>query len=328
MKRLLKAMGASLLMTMSLGASANVIDLFTDLQSAKDNANGEGVYSDGAISLDAPGGAGSDDILGGYRDLIVDAISAAVEQDDPFDATDTPNACDGDFDKCSKVTISGGTLSFSNDDPVVGTATVQWDGDDNDAALTFGNYSEDFVNQEGCPPGGCDHFTVGVSTVDQAFDFSIGLYTDADTFTVYDLRTNNVEGLHDIAFIFFQNPDYFFGDPGNPYSADPGGAGGAFGDFDVSCLNGGGGDFTIGANTPGGFVNSVSCGSDGPVNIHDISAMELVLNTGGSGLLTQSVDLSISAFTKNGVPEPGIITLIGAGLGLFGFVSRRRRKQA
>lgn len=296
MKNCLKLLSAVAALALSIGAHATTVDLFAEFQVVEDNQNGENVYSPGATDNNEPG-VPLTNILGGYRDIQTDAISGATQN--------TGTDCSSG-DLCSRLVINSGgsgTLSFSNDTGqpgVDGYATIQYDGDDSGDALnvdgsikldTDGLGGENLRTQDGCPAGGCQAFTFEVLAADQTFDFSIGAYVDDTNWIVYDLAANTGAETSIIDFSFFET-DFFCGQT----------------DFD----------------TPAGFVNSVTCGDDGVANMSALGALELVLNTSG----TVAVDLTIGPITKQGVPEPGILGLIGLSLAALGLVRIRSRKGA
>jgi len=278
MKRYVQFGGALAALTLSLNAQAFVIDLFTDpaLQTVSDVVNGAG----GTFNQ-SPGPHAS--IVGGYRDLFVDAISGAVDQ--PV----ANGVCDPG-DACSELTVAGGVLSFSNDSPSVnGVAEVQWDGNDNSSTLDYtGLGGLDFVDQVGCPPGGCDRFTFNVLAADLGFNFAVGVYTDSTHFTEFNLVSDGSTGVDTLFFADFTDP------------------------------------FNCGLVVPG-VINSVTCGAGGVVDFTDVGAMRLVLNTQDPGIA--AVDLAIEGITKTGIPEPGTLALLGAGFAAAGRLARRRRRK-
>lgn len=282
---------ASALLLASASAQAGIVDLFTDPalgQGVTDNQNGLGV-----VSTDAFNESGAfPTVLGGYRDLYVDAASGATD-------INTDGLCNG-FDACSRLSVFNGVLSFSNDAAtgVIGQGEVQWDGNDNSSALTFGNYSENFYFQDGCPVTGCDAFQFDVIFADTGFLFTIGIYTDGngagDSWTEVDLLSSGSAGTQSLPFALF--------------------------DFANTAV--------CGVPNPVPGVAEIRCGTNS-VDLTNVSAMRLILNGANAAAgVTRgaAVDLSIGAITK--VPEPATLALLGAGLMAGGLARARRAKKS
>lgn len=170
-KNALKLAVASAALALSVGAQANVVDLFTDPAAgqAVDTPN-IGLGSDFDEAGDYPL-----TILGGYRDLYI------VENSSLFNGS-------------ANMTAGGGFLSVSADSGVNATGTIQWDGNDNSSDLDYtGLGGLDLVDQEGCPSTGCEEFKFAVYSSDggqntnDLWSFTIGLYTDSLNYTEFDL---------------------------------------------------------------------------------------------------------------------------------------------
>jgi hypothetical protein len=249
-----------------------------------------------------------DTIVGNNRDLFLrtDAIAAG---------TDGGNR--------TRITAGNGGLGFSSDTGIQAFGSVQWDGADGTSALdTTGLNATNLTN---CGILTCDRFFATVTSADLGFGYKI---------VVWDMHGNGVElnaaaqfsvleagetvtdpntqvlGPVDVNYLFL----WFNLDPGE-YFLD------AFGgtpQVEDNLL------FTI--TRIGGF--------DDPTDVLDftkIGALELQLNTGydSLGLITDipekfALDLRLGAITGQGVPEPGTMALLGAGL--LGLGALRRRK--
>lgn len=70
-----------------------------------------------------------------------------------------------------------------------------------------------------------------------------------------------------------------------------------------------------------GPILSVTCGDDGNVDMSNFGALEFIINADGG---TTAVDLSIGPIK---VPEPAVISLLGAGLIGAAAIRRRRSKE-
>lgn len=160
-------LAAALAATFGYGASAHawIIDLFDDpakpgFQKVEDFDNAAG-----GVFNEYDGGA---TIIGGSRDLFVDAFAGAAG---------------APVNQGASLLVFDGVLRWSNDSGVGSTANVTWDGDDNSNTLAYG-LNANFVNQVGCPATGCDTIVADVISADVGFEFSIGVYTDASNYSI------------------------------------------------------------------------------------------------------------------------------------------------
>jgi len=293
----------------AVGAQADFVDLFQDgFQTVSDVENG--ISTTDADNTFSEVGPYSNTILGGYRDIKVDTISggldnvaldsngqlAAVGSIDPI--TQLAILADGicqTGDKCTTMTVSTveNTVTLDNDTSVNGVGTIQWDGDDNSSALTIGDtINENFITQDGCGAG-CDRFNIEVIAADHGFIFTVGIYTDADNWTEFDLVSSGDTGIK--TFLFSDFTSAFL-------------CGADFSGVD-----------SISAMRCGGTVTSTGTG-DQTVDFTKVNAMQLIFNVGGG---STAIDLSIGPLTKS-VPEPGVLALFGLGLAAVGFTRRRR----
>lgn len=278
--KILKIATASTLLALGMGsANATIIDLFTE------PAGGQFVNDvQAGVNPKHSWASGLGTTIGGSRDLIVDAIANTVDNG-------VANVCDGG-DQCSRLSVAGGQLSFSNDtgiNPgVIGHAEVQWDGDDRSANFDIDNglNGADLVDQVGCPVAGCDTFVFEVLTADDGFNFSVEVFTDANNWTVVQLLSDGLPGISTLPFDFFQ---------------------------DVN--NCGAGVLPVG-------VLSVTCGNGDtqPAMFTSVNAMRVRINTISN---VAQIDLGIGSITKT-APEPQVLALMG--LGLLGVVAGVRRR--
>lgn len=191
-----KLISAFAMLLISMSASANIIDLFTAPaggQVVSDVVNGGTGDFNEADDTDAPGS-----IIGGYRDLIANAVSGAND-------VNNDTICDN-IDSCTTLSVFNGVLTLNNDTGVNGYGEVQWDGNDNSAAFDpTGLDGANLVNQEGCPASGCTQFTFEVLAADQGFNFTIAVYTDATAFTEFNLVSTGATGPDSFLFSDFEN---------------------------------------------------------------------------------------------------------------------------
>lgn len=269
-----KIVGAASLLALSIGAQANVIDLYTTAQIV--STSGQAVNS---VVSSQVGGAGDTSIIGGFRDLII------------------KETVDGTGGGTSIATMESfnGSLTFASAPTVTAVGNLQWDGDDSGSIETLdktGMGAENLVIQTGCPTGGCDRFIFDVLSSDFDFDFTIGIYTDDDNWTEFDLEATQGAHVSEIFFSFFEN------------------------------------SATCGAINISPGVLAQRCGGVGGNQVADttsVGAIQLVFNIGALG--TTDLDFKIGAVTKTGVPEPSMVALLGLGLASSGLVSIRRRRK-
>lgn len=272
MKRFRSTASSSILaalLGLSGAASANVIDLFSQPTPGA-QAVGVGGFSD-ALPDASEYFANDGSIIGNYRDLALVNVSG----------TSTVNG--------STLAVADGRLSFANAPNVKSTAVVQWDGgpEATPGVLQYG-LNADLVNQTGCPISGCTYFAAKVFDADQGFAIELGVYTDADEYSLLRFISTAVPGESTSIFSFSW--------------------------FDIAGL---------GQEVEPGFFIDVIHGAGGKADFTNVNALELRIgNSGGNA----AIDLEIGAIKKYGVPEPGGLAL--AGLALLGLAaSRRGRRQ-
>ncbi|MDP2787176.1 MAG: PEP-CTERM sorting domain-containing protein [Pseudomonadota bacterium] len=162
---------ATLAATLGYGASASAttIDLFNDPATPLVNFVEDNNNAVGPVAQQFDGSAGGT-IIGGYRDLIIDALSGA-------------NAARG-----ASLSVDSGFLSYNNDSGVASEATIQWDGDDLAAVenLNIGGLANaNLIHQTGCTTLlGCDRFVATVIQADLGFNYDVGVYTSATQYTI------------------------------------------------------------------------------------------------------------------------------------------------
>ncbi|MCP5286938.1 MAG: PEP-CTERM sorting domain-containing protein [Burkholderiaceae bacterium] len=250
-----------------------VIDLFTDPITP-----GGQVVSDGTVG---GGGAFSEldgltNVIGGSRDLFVETTA----QQFGFGST--------------VLSAGGGFLSYSQATGVTGVGVVQWDGDDNSAALdTTGLGGADLTD---CNGTACQRISASVLRADFGFGYEV-LVADMDgrisTLTASTQFPVNTPTHADYYFDWFNLSDgtYFLG--GLLFSIER--TGNLVGDVDFTNI--GALQFTI--NVP--FIDT----------------------NGDPAPIQADIDLTLSAVTT--VPEPGALSLVGAAL--LGVAAARRRRK-
>lgn len=275
----LKLAGLVAATTVSFGANAAVIDLFTAEQLlAKDFTNGSFTAADSLFSQSSNDPAS---ILGGYRDLVVSNFTGGI------------NNVAG-----SSINVTGGQLFFSTDTSATGQAQVQWDGDDSGAGvfdiaatgLQTGGLGVDLTSG-----GTLTAFELTTIFSDMGWVFEIAMYTDAANYTTVSIDANSV------------GPDatYDFLSPHTSYIS--------FAAFANSALCG-----TYGAAPGVNAITCVGAGAD-PTNVGALVATLNVGDPNapdGSGSSPQgrtvAVDLQLGAVRT--VPEPSVLALLGLAL--------------
>ena len=268
-----KIVGAASLLALSVSAQANVIDLFTD-PVAGQKVDTDGLATGTAVYNEVGSYAS---IIGGYRSLEIVEVS---------DINSLP------LQNGASMVAGGGELAFNSGTAIEAVGTLQWDGNDGSSDLTkTGMGTENLVIQDGCPTGGCDRFIFDVLEADHAFDFTIGLYTDDDYWTEFDLTATTGAHTSELFFSFFEDAT------GCGLAGSP--------------------------PLPSGVV-AQRCGTSGVADVTSIGAIQLIFNLDP---LTTALDFRIGAVTKTGVPEPSMVALLGLGLASSGLVSIRRRRK-
>lgn len=189
MKAKMKTLMAAIALGSTLGytasANASVIDLFSEpspgAQIVRDDLNAVGNLLNGSGNATANQYGIGANILGGYRDLIIDAQAGAASPDIAR----------------ASITVFGGAMSWSNDDGVQSVGKVQWDGDDsagNIRDLNIGGLNNaNLVNQVGCPVEGCNTLVAAINRADLGFNYDIGIYTDSTHYSI--LKSGTLFGV-------------------------------------------------------------------------------------------------------------------------------------
>ena len=227
---------------MAMGAD---VDSFTDLQVVSNPANGTETVGSTATGLA--------NVIGGQRDVSVSVVTGGLDRDDN-------DSCDNG-DSCATVNVSADTLKFLNSTGVAAVAKIQWDGDDQSIALVPDGIGVDFT------ANGESAFVFTVKDSDLSFQFKLGVYSNANEFTVVEIQSSEVLAsaplTRIIPFSVLENAA-FCGNPG--LTGDP-------------------------------QILSVTCGSGNtsPVKFSDFGAMEIQLNTGD--IPTRSIDLIVGTIS-------------------------------
>ena len=165
MKNHLKLASLVAAMSLSFGANAGIVDLFSTNQ---------GLYTDSTTNAADTGltigtGVGGSintagtDILGGNRDMYVSMLTDG-----------------GNVFATAKIGVGGGIMNFSNDAGATGRGQIQWDG----AANT--DETIDFVGLGGIDlteGGALSAFELDIVFADLGFNFELTAYTNATDWT-------------------------------------------------------------------------------------------------------------------------------------------------
>jgi hypothetical protein len=202
-------------------------------------------------------------------------------------------AQDGPIDPSieSSIGVAVSRLAFSNDTGAMGVGEVQWDGVDGSGALD----ATGLGGLDLTAGGTLNAFLIETISSDANWNFEVIAYTDATNWTRISFAATEV----------------------------PSGTGPV---FSTISFNGFTNDLLCGQTNPVPGVNEITCSGTG-VDLANLGALQLILNTGNAGLPSAfDIDLRLANITT--VPEPGVLGLMGLGLMAAGFASRRRKSQA
>jgi hypothetical protein len=166
MKKTLGIMAASVAMAVSGSASAALVatvDLFSTEQANMTDTTVNGAAMFSQVST------GGDDIIGGYRDLGIELLSAIGSQS-------------------ATIGVSGGYLSFSTSSLATGRGLIRWDGAD--AAADFGMPS--FGLGASLNPFGTS-FELKTIFSDKGYTFLVQAFTDATHWSSIELTAHEVD---------------------------------------------------------------------------------------------------------------------------------------
>lgn len=279
MKSMKKSLlGAAVCAALGFSATAQagvVIDLFQDpiagFQQVTTNVTGN-------TDFNQTGPFPTATVIGGYRDLSITKTAGALGE-------------------AATMTVSEGSLRYSNNNSVTSTGVVTWDGSNNAGAggvnvlpTGFGGTGIDLT-----AAGTADSLFADVLSADLGFNYKITVWDmDGDMSELsagVQFQVNSTISAHYL-FDWFNlaSGQYCDGVAAPPLCADP------TTQLDFSILRVG-----------------------GPIDFTRIGALQLTL-TGARA----DVDLSIGSI-ETGIPEPGALALVGIALLGAGAASRRGR---
>jgi hypothetical protein len=290
----------------SYAASVWNIDLFTANTNGEitDRKTGEGSWissiADPGVSLGTyfnQTSAFDNSILGNYRNILVDKISAT-----------------GNLNSFVSMSVTDGKLSFNNPSLNYGVGVVQWSGSNSIAGGTRANdYNVNYTGLSNFDLLGLGAVALEytVFEADQGFPITFEAYTDANNYTRVTIQTSAASSsspvTEQISLAAMQNGNLC----GYQYTDDATAAALGLDNRvrDIAC----GGAYTFGSV------------AGQTVDFSNLGALQAIFNYGLTNApATGAFDLTITGITA--VPEPSIIGLLGAGLLAFGgFKGSRRR---
>jgi hypothetical protein len=165
MKNHLKLASLAAAMSLSFGANAGIVDLFSTNQGLYTDASTNAADT-GLIITSGVGGSvntAGTDILGGNRDMYVSMLTDG-----------------GNVFASAKIGVGGGILNFSNDAGATGRGQIQWDGATNtDETIDYTGLGGLDLTEGGT----LSHFALDIIFADLGFNFELTAFTDSTNWT-------------------------------------------------------------------------------------------------------------------------------------------------
>lgn len=171
MMKKMKLAGLLAAMSVSIGANAGVIDLFSTDQGKYEDTTANAADTGTLITSGVGGSIGVADatILGGNRDIFVSLLTSA-----------SPGILN------ASASVAGGAFNFSTDSQATGRAQIQWDGADATNAIDFTGLGGIDITDGGA----LSQFVLDVIFSDAGFTFEITAYSDAVNYTTVAIAAN------------------------------------------------------------------------------------------------------------------------------------------
>lgn len=254
---------AATLSAVAVPASADVIiDSFTTNQGPITVSNAIGVGGPVSSGWNAVSTAGTD-IIGGSREMMIVKTF-------------------GNGSQAITANVSDGVLNYSVDSLAKGTGYLRWDGVAD--GLTGFGLNKDFTTEK--------TISLWVDFSDADYQFTVGLYTDANRWSVFNGTADSVGDVGSGAI--WSSPHEFT--------------------FDLSL-------YLTAFGDPSTGVGYMTCGAGGCVDLANVNAIEAVIDPNAK---RTALDLTLNKVNLVSEPASGALAALGIGMGLMGALRRKK----